>query len=158
MSVKTNYVLGFVFRDNGTSVVLIRKNKPKWQEGLLNGVGGKVEDNETAESAMSREFKEECGVDVHPQSWRHYARMSGDDWAVDCFCLMDSNVWEKSKTTEQEEVEKIHLDQLGENDCISNLHWLIELALDENNGRFHFANIRYSKPFILTDSTLHTKG
>ena len=45
--IPTRYVLGFLFRDNCTSVVLIRKDKPRWQAGLLNGVGGKINDGET---------------------------------------------------------------------------------------------------------------
>lgn len=144
----THYVLGFAFRDNCTSVVLIRKQKPKWQAGLLNGIGGKVEAGESPEQAMSREFKEECGVDVHPSHWRHYARMSGEQFAVDCFTLRDSDVWEKAASQESEQVEKIHPDELDPEQCISNLPWLIELAVDENEGRFHFANIRYAKPYI----------
>lgn len=142
------YVLGFVFRDNGTSVVLIRKLKPAWQRGLLNGVGGKVEPGEPAERAMSREFFEECGVAVQPANWRHFARMSGDEWSVDCFTLRDSDVWDRAATTESEEIEKIHPDKVNQQGCVSNLHWLIELALDENDGKNHFANIRYSKPYL----------
>lgn len=143
------YVLGFVFRDgDGTSVVLIRKEKPKWQIGLLNGVGGKVEQGEAPERAMSREFLEECGVEVPAENWRHFARMSGDDWACDCYTLRDSDVWEKAATTESEAVEKISPDELAVSGCIPNLHWLIELALDENEGRNHFANIRYAKPYL----------
>lgn len=137
-----SYVLGFVFRDNCTSVVLIRKNHPLWQAGLLNGVGGKVESGEVPEQAMSREFQEECGVGVPQENWRHFARMSGDDWAVDCYALRDSAVWEKAATQEAEQIEKVNPYELGP-DCISNLPWLIKLALDDNYGRFHFANIHY---------------
>jgi hypothetical protein len=34
-------VAGFLFRNNDTEVALIRKNKPDWQKGKLNGIGGK---------------------------------------------------------------------------------------------------------------------
>lgn len=39
------YVLGFMFstEDRGQKVALIKKLKPKWQAGLLNGIGGKIE-------------------------------------------------------------------------------------------------------------------
>src|SRR5690349_13991679 len=39
------YALGFLFDGTGR-VVLIRKRRPAWQAGLLNGVGGKVEPGE----------------------------------------------------------------------------------------------------------------
>jgi len=34
------YVLGFCFGPSLTTVVLIKKNRPAWQAGRLNGVGG----------------------------------------------------------------------------------------------------------------------
>lgn len=39
----TQYCLGFAFTDHDNFVILIRKNKPAWQKGLLNGVGGESE-------------------------------------------------------------------------------------------------------------------
>lgn len=35
-----DYVVGFMFNDRGSSVVLITKNRPSIQAGLLNGPGG----------------------------------------------------------------------------------------------------------------------
>ena len=62
------YVAGFLFSPSMNSVVLIQKNKPEWQAGKLNGVGGKVEAGETPEQAMTREFEEEAGA--HVEGWR----------------------------------------------------------------------------------------
>lgn len=44
-------------------VLLILKDKPDWQKGRLNLVGGKVEDNESPMQAAVRELKEEAGLD-----------------------------------------------------------------------------------------------
>jgi 8-oxo-dGTP pyrophosphatase MutT (NUDIX family) len=55
------YVLGFVFNLDKTKVALMRKTKPEWQRGRLNGIGGKIELGETSITAMHREFKEETG-------------------------------------------------------------------------------------------------
>src|SRR5271166_671287 len=63
---RKKYVVGFLFDPTLSKVVLIRKVKPDWQKGLLNGVGGKVGDvlaKETTLDAMHREFKEETGVE-----------------------------------------------------------------------------------------------
>lgn len=43
-------------------VALIKKIKPKELNGLLNGVGGKLEPGEDPVAAMIREFREETGV------------------------------------------------------------------------------------------------
>ena len=56
------YALGFLFSEDLKHVILIRKNRPSYLEGKLNGVGGKIEPGESHKSAMIREFKEETGV------------------------------------------------------------------------------------------------
>jgi 8-oxo-dGTP diphosphatase len=76
------YVLGFAFDDVGR-VVLMRKNRPEWQKGRWNGVGGLIEGGETPQVAMAREFKEETGVDVHPAHWTKIGSMVGNSgWFV----------------------------------------------------------------------------
>jgi 8-oxo-dGTP pyrophosphatase MutT (NUDIX family) len=71
----TAYVCGFAF-DTERRVYLILKNKPHWQAGLLNGIGGKIEPGETSLRAMAREFKEEAGVDIAPSRWKLVHRES----------------------------------------------------------------------------------
>jgi 8-oxo-dGTP diphosphatase len=44
------YVVGFLFNEGKTKVVLIKKNRPDWQKGYFNGVGGKIEGDETPAS------------------------------------------------------------------------------------------------------------
>lgn len=70
----SQYVLGFAFGCDGNAVLLIMKNRPKWQAGKVNGVGGKIEEDDwCAEAAMVREFKEETGIDTDVSQWEHYA-------------------------------------------------------------------------------------
>lgn len=53
-----------------SKIVLIKKNKPKWQEGLLKGVGGKIElIDKNPKETMVREFQEETGVTTLPIDW-----------------------------------------------------------------------------------------
>jgi 8-oxo-dGTP pyrophosphatase MutT (NUDIX family) len=57
------YVCGFLFDSQYDFVALVKKSKPDWQVGLLNGIGGKMEpmDRDTKET-MEREFHEETQV------------------------------------------------------------------------------------------------
>src|SRR3990167_7537739 len=56
-----NYSVGFVFSMDKSRVLLIKKNKPEWQAGLLNGVGGKAEPQDRrARETMRRECMEEA--------------------------------------------------------------------------------------------------
>lgn len=46
--------------------ILLAMKKRGFGEGKWNGVGGKIEDGETVETAAVREAKEEIGVDINP--------------------------------------------------------------------------------------------
>lgn len=70
----TSYVLGFAFSEDDRSVLLILKNRPAFQAGKWNGVGGKIEASETAHQAMVREFREETGLDWSPASWEEVGK------------------------------------------------------------------------------------
>jgi len=100
------YVLGFMFSPDLWQVLLIRKEKPSWQAGLLNGIGGKIEPGEMPLAAMVREFREETGLDTDPCDWHAFGRMgtidglsdsearwdlSDDEWIVHCFTCTSSD-------------------------------------------------------------------
>lgn len=124
----TRYVCGFYFDHKLEQVVLIWKNKPAWQKGKLNGVGGKIEQDETPEEAMRREFLEETGID-HLE-WVPTVVITGSDWKVHFFHAVGKvNEFEYASTQEEEEVAKIEVDRLHDFDYIPNLEWLIPLAL-----------------------------
>lgn len=124
----TNYVCGFYFNQTLQQVVLIWKNKPAWQRGKLNGVGGKIEEGESPLNAMRREFKEECGID-HIE-WNELVAITGEDWRVYFFyALGKTNEFEYAETQEEEEVAKIDIEDLDNYPHISNLPWLINLSL-----------------------------
>lgn len=124
------YVLGFMLDDGTGTVNLIRKNRPAWQLGKLNGIGGKVEDfDPSLEDAMVREFVEETGVATDVTDWRLYAvmRSEQESWIVYCFAAKGS-VWRASSMTD-ELVGVYHTDKLPSNALIS-VRYLIPLALD----------------------------
>lgn len=124
--------------------MLIRKKKPKWQAGLLNGIGCKVEKGEAPLDAMVREFKEETGVDSTQCGWREFGRMSWDGFVVHCFTAKNLHAFLDAKTVEDEPIEKLQIHELHHLACVSNLHWLVAMASDENDGKPFFANVTYN--------------
>lgn len=134
--VKIHYVVGFCFMPDtpskhnqfqGHEVVLIRKNKPDWQRGKLNGVGGKVEPGESPRAAMQREFEEEAGLLI--TAWYEVVDMIFDDCVVHVFqARLGVTRNPVSKTDEQIEVWNVR-DLLPYRNKIDNLNWLIPMAL-----------------------------
>lgn len=71
----TKYVLGFSYDQYG-ALAMILKNRPAFQAGKWNGVGGHVETTDkTVQDAVSREFKEETGQDIPAFRWRLVGEM-----------------------------------------------------------------------------------
>lgn len=68
------YVVGLMFNEDRSMVLLIKKNRPEWQNKKLNGVGGEVGLEERLVEAMRREFSEETGVLTEEKDWRYFAR------------------------------------------------------------------------------------
>lgn len=126
---KTMYVLGFLFTPNYDKVVLIKKNKPAWQSGFLNGVGGKIERGETELAAIIREFEEETGMRI--TNWIPIARMHGDEWVVYCFKSTAAKMIE-AKTMTSEEIVIMPVNQLDYSTTIQNLSWLIPICMDKD--------------------------
>lgn len=131
MSNAIHYVLGFVFSRDQSKVWLMRKRRPKWQAGRINGIGGHIEPKESVADAMRRECREETGVDIPVAAWTYYAAMSFADSTIFCF-RAHSDEEPKSKT--DEEVYVISVRHLPP-DVIPNLHWLIPMALNMPEGQ-----------------------
>lgn len=123
------YVTGFLFSQDSSHVVLIKKINPAWQRGLLNGVGGKVEVNELSVAAMVREFFEETGVVTRDEDWTYFANVfRASCYDVDMY-FAQSELAFSAKTIEAEEIHILKVAELPKN-IIPNLRWLIPLALD----------------------------
>lgn len=125
----TQYVLGFLFDPSKKDVVLIKKLKPEWQKGKLNGVGGKIEENESPLEAMRREFKEETGVEI--EEWREFLQLSGHGYSIHAFVAFSLQAY-MVKTVEKEKVKVYKVNRLNFNKTIGNLRWIIPLAIDKD--------------------------
>lgn len=137
------YVVGFLFDDSGKHVVLIEKQRPEWQRGLLNGVGGKVDSIEDIFTAMRREFIEETGA--NSLWWYKFAELSGYDgpairegteisrYKIHCFSTFSTICFNAVKTTTDEKLVKRSVSDLSNyHDTLPNTRWLILMALNMN--------------------------
>lgn len=129
------YVLGFVFSDiseseTGTEVILILKNKPDYQKGKLNGIGGKIEPNEGPLEAMRREYEEEAGVATGPLLWCKVGRIYFPLPAtVHLFAAQSYDVVRCSRTETDEHIIKMKVKDIRFNPRMVNLDWIIPLCM-----------------------------
>lgn len=131
------YVCGFIFNLTRDKVLLIRKVKPIWQAGRLNGIGGRIEHGESSHAAMTRECMEECGLLIPDSAWSLFVTLRDQrGWLVDFFYAVRDGIGDAITTTD-EAVEVVPVSHLG--NCMTNLRWLIPMALsmrDETCKRF----------------------
>lgn len=137
-------VLGFAFDRANDQVLLIRKNRPDWQAGRLNGIGGHMEgqDGGSTRSAVRREFAEETAIQTTLDQWRHCGIIQRfgkdltdkDEWTVSVYCtdLTGEQIDAVKKTTDEtpEWVDIGDLEALSSMAvCIENIAVLVSLCL-----------------------------
>lgn len=126
----TEYVCGFLFGDRHR-VALIRKARPEWQRGRLNGVGGRIEPGESPKEAMVREFWEETGYLTFESDWSLRVVHRGPGHVV-YFFRADRPQTVGLRYDGDEPCEWVDRLCLHLWPVIPNLHWLIPLCLDDD--------------------------
>jgi 8-oxo-dGTP diphosphatase len=92
-------------------ILLIHKDRPEWQKGRINYVGGKVEDGESYEQAAIRELKEETGIDVDEVV--PCGQIKGCSFVVFCFsCQVDEAKQTSPRDCETEKVEWFFIEEV----------------------------------------------
>ncbi len=125
------HVLGFLFTEDKQQVVLICKKYPPWQHGKWNGVGGKIEGEETPHEAMVREFEEEAGVGI--LKWTAESTLKCKENVVfvfSAFSVLAKMV--RTKTVEPVELQRVSY-LPGRVDLVPNLHYLVPMCLWSNH-------------------------
>lgn len=137
------FTLGLIFNATLDRIVLMRKNRPDWQQGRLNGVGGKIEKGETSIACIVREVEEETTLSTNESDWLLVANLGGDNWSMDVYCLCFDGEEQDIKTCTDEKVEWLDVSQMPKN-IMSNMSWLIPLAVDKlKDQTLKSAAIRY---------------
>lgn len=102
-----NYCLGFLTNPEATHVLLMEKRRPAWQAGRLNGIGGKLEGDETGVEAMERECQEETGLAV--SGWTSMGSIAFEGGTVFVFRgVVDLSL---ARSTTDEQVRVVKLDE-----------------------------------------------
>jgi 8-oxo-dGTP diphosphatase len=142
-----HYVCGFLFNPVNhpllgvvdVKVALIKKNRPKWQAGLYNGIGGKVEYGEEVNAAMEREFCEETSATI--TSWKPFCQLihpmaiskstPAGPWTVHFFKAFEVATLQ-SPTDELVRWWDVRtITNKLNNYFVPNLSWLIPMALED---------------------------
>ncbi len=124
------FVLAFIFDQTFEHVLLMHKNRPEWQKGKINGLGGKVEEGESALNCVHREVKEESGLQIEAGDWVKCGVMYSDSFTMDVFgCAYKGNPSD-AQTLEDEPIEWFSVNSLPKN-TINNLQWLMNITLDK---------------------------
>ncbi len=128
------WVLGFVFSSSFSDVLLLRKNRgPAFNIGRLNGIGGKIEADEDAITAMQREGREESGIESHID-WRPVCIIHTEGGDVHVFTAVSNSIYGFSQK-ENELLGIYNVSKPTEMNYLNhkpaeNLRWLIPMSLN----------------------------
>jgi 8-oxo-dGTP diphosphatase len=95
------YVNGFMIDPYRREVIFIEKQRPSFQKGKWNGIGGKIEPNELAIHAMVREFHEEAGIETYPEAWQHVLDIAGPDFTVHFYRMFVDGIPPATQKTDE---------------------------------------------------------
>lgn len=140
-----DHVLGFAMSKDRKRILLVQKNRPAWQAGLLNGIGGKIENFDVSpHAAMVREFTEEAGIKTNVEDWHKFATLSAESFHIHVFwSILDD--FDSFISVTDEEIKAIPIKSLqiiNFYGCISNLSWLINMLFDKDLSKLS-ADIKY---------------
>lgn len=130
-----NFVMGFAFNPSENVVLLIEKNRPKWQAGYLNGIGGKIETKDQSPAhAMNREWKEEVGCSIAASQWERFLTFNCPGGTIYCFkhriiVVKDFWQWIGKENDVGEIITAVSVDSIAQQKMMNNLLWIIPLAL-----------------------------
>lgn len=124
------YTLGFIFDHTKTSVLLIHKNRPDWQKGKVNGIGGHIEKGEEPIDSFIREVREETGAELNPTHVHLVGYIQSPESLVYVYTTLYAGKKEAAASGTDEKIAWFATTELPPN-IMSNLSWLIPLSLDK---------------------------
>jgi 8-oxo-dGTP diphosphatase len=124
---EVTHTLGFVFDYTHSHLMLIRKNRPEWQKGFFNGVGGGVEKGETSLECIIRETEEESGLRIN--DWRSCGHLISPEWNVEVFVsTVPMVVLEMGESKTDEQIHIFDMIELYDKNILPSAQYLIHLT------------------------------
>lgn len=149
-----NYCVGFIFNEDLTRIILIKKNRgPDCVKNKLNGIGGKIEKDESGIDAIIRECKEETGLEIN--NWFYFCELDCNEGKIYFYYAVTDDLY-NYKQIEDEKIGIYRLDDFDEytnedyewldfQDMVCNLNWLIPMSLN------HYRKLDPTKIFIIKE-------
>lgn len=130
------YVLAFIFDTKLNQILLIKKNRPDYQAGLLNGIGGKIEPNETPIKAVHREVFEETNLNIPENDFVSFGEFGNEFFKIYLFFTKINNINQAiSKTDEEVKVIEINEYMFKQYKFVQNFELLFDTAFKKvTNG------------------------
>lgn len=129
------YVLGFAFDEGLNNVVLIRKAKPPFMRGRINGIGGKIDteqEHRHPSLAMSREFNEETGVQFLADEWKRFAEITcSEGQLIQVFTTRSQVIFDCGTNEDKGEIVSLYDPRQLPSAVMNNVRWLVPMALDQ---------------------------
>jgi len=136
-----HFVMGFHFNKSANNVLLIEKQKPDWQKGHHNGIGGKIDETDVSPlAAMRRECEEE--TTVTGINWEHVLTFVCPGGTVFVFRAFNMTEDIPFLQAEEEHLAVWPVNALPSK-LMNNLKWIIPVCL---------STLRF--PFIVQQNTL----
>ena len=108
---------------------MITKNRPDWQAGKLNGIGGKIEEGETELQAMVRECAEECGLQTDESDWKYFLKVEHLGNVIYFYSYIFEGDKSVFRQLTDEKIGWYQVKDLPDNTML-NLRWGIPLAIE----------------------------
>lgn len=135
---KTLMVVGLLLQTSAQKVVLIEKQRPegyegagrpKWQVGLLNGLGGVVKEGETPIKTLVRKVEAEAGLKTSDASWKLVNTLMDGDAEIQVFArILTDGEAKKLLSPTDESVGLYYIAKLNSHKTIPNIQWLVPFA------------------------------
>lgn len=147
------HTLAFIFTPTFDKVLLIEKQKPDWQKGKLNGIGGKHDADESSEECVSRETQEETGLDIREDAWKQFSKikMYDIDVEVDVYAAVYEGNESDAESREDLPVSWVPVRALPDN-VMTNLRIMIPAAVEFlKEGEMQMLTLEYGGAYSEND-------
>ena len=128
------FTIAFPFTPDLQHVFLVEKNRPAWQAGHLNGIGGHKKAGESYLACCIREVLEEANIRLC--DWRHFGTMTFVDATVKCYAaILSHGAVPAVKSRTDEPIRQLSLTDvvIHRHRCLSNIPWLVNAAFEHLN-------------------------